>query len=229
MLNVTPNKFGARQQTVCPAGRGGEGGTAGNVQSIGVRKFVTWSHSTYFGKPKITTVLKSFGEHIKNIEHNLCCFGYYECYCNYVSATVRIAYCGHWISEVAPMYLHLISKCVPNAGITDCKKIEKKYLSSTIGPTRCTIYLQFISIHSLYTFRALFCPPSGGAVCIFVRIMSAAADITRTKIYRLLYIQYLMMMGKKCSKHVEAINRNKLKVNSASCWSYYNDARSTKH
>jgi hypothetical protein len=27
----------------------------------------------------------------------------------------------------------------------------------------------------------------------------------------------------KCSKHVEAINRNKLKANSASCWSYYTD------
>jgi hypothetical protein len=27
----------------------------------------------------------------------------------------------------------------------------------------------------------------------------------------------------KCSKHVEAINRNKLKENSASCWSYYSD------
>jgi hypothetical protein len=27
----------------------------------------------------------------------------------------------------------------------------------------------------------------------------------------------------KCSKHVEAINLNKLKANSASCWSYYTD------
>jgi hypothetical protein len=27
----------------------------------------------------------------------------------------------------------------------------------------------------------------------------------------------------RCSKHVEAINRNKLKANSASCWSYYTD------
>jgi hypothetical protein len=41
---------------------------------------------------------------------------------------------------------------------------------------------------------------------IFVRIMSAGppADII-------------------CSKHVEAINRNKMNVNSASCWSYYTD------
>jgi hypothetical protein len=28
---------------------------------------------------------------------------------------------------------------------------------------------------------------------------------------------------KKCSKHLEAINRNKLKVNNASCLSYYTD------
>jgi hypothetical protein len=31
------------------------------------------------------------------------------------------------------------------------------------------------------------------------------------------------MMGKKCSKHVEAINRDELKINSASCWKYYAD------
>jgi hypothetical protein len=30
-------------------------------------------------------------------------------------------------------------------------------------------------------------------------------------------------MSKKWSKHAEAINRSKLKVNSASCWSYYTD------
>jgi hypothetical protein len=28
---------------------------------------------------------------------------------------------------------------------------------------------------------------------------------------------------KMCSKHVEAINRNKLEVNNTSCWSYYTD------
>jgi hypothetical protein len=38
------------------------------------------------------------------------------------------------------------------------------------------------------------------------------ADIIR-KIYQLLHIQYLLMMSKKCSKHLEANNRNKLKVN----------------
>jgi hypothetical protein len=34
-------------------------------------------------------------------------------------------------------------------------------------------------------------------------------------------IMMMMMMANKCLKHVEAINRNKLKANNASYWSYY--------
>jgi hypothetical protein len=49
------------------------------------------------------------------------------------------------------------------------------------------------------------------------------ADLRHTKIYQLLYIQHLLMISKKCSKYVEAVNRNKLKVNSASCWSSYSE------
>ena len=54
---------------------------------------VTWSHSTYFGKPKTTAVPKSFGEHIKHIDHNLVFFFVaMDTTGNCDSATVNIAY-----------------------------------------------------------------------------------------------------------------------------------------
>jgi hypothetical protein len=49
---------------------------------------------------------------------------------------------------------------------------------------------------------------------IFVRIMSAGS---------------YLLMSKKCSKHVEAVNQNKLEVNNASCWSYYTDLTAHCH
>jgi hypothetical protein len=75
---------------------------------------------------------------------------------------------------------------------------------SIIGPTRRTVCFQFNAINSLYMFRALICPSSGVTVCTAVGIYSAS-----------------WWWANKCSEHVEAINRNKLKANSASCWSYY--------
>jgi hypothetical protein len=34
---------------------------------------------------------------------------------------------------------------------------------------------------------------------------------------------FVLRLGHKCLKHVEGINCTELKVNSASCWSYYTD------
>jgi len=76
----------------------------------GIRNVVTWSHSTYFVKSKTTAVPKSFGEHVKNIEHKLVfLLDKIDSTGNYDNATVNIAYYGHWISDVAQMSLHLIS------------------------------------------------------------------------------------------------------------------------
>jgi hypothetical protein len=74
-----------------------------------------------------------------------------------------------------------------------CQVPGMELCNSIIRPTRCTICFQFITINSLYMFRAL--------ICSFASWWWAS----------------------KCSKHVEAINGNKLKANSASCWSYYTD------
>jgi hypothetical protein len=84
-------------------------------------------------------------------------------------------------------------------------------------------YSQFITINSLYMFPALF---AHHQEVLYVQQLEwnsiptvlAASQHNTHKIYRLLYIKYLLMMSKKCSKHVEAIDRNKQKVNSASCW-----------
>jgi hypothetical protein len=79
-------------------------------------------------------------------------------------------------------------------------EVFAKLRLSMIGPTRCTICFRLISISSPYIFRELICSSSGGTVYTTVYIYSASY---------------------KCSKHVEAINRNKLKANNASCWLYY--------
>jgi hypothetical protein len=88
------------------------------------------------------------------------------------------------------------------------QKICLKYIS-ILGPTRCTICFQFIMINSLYMFQAIICSSPGGT-----------ADIIRTKYINCFIYSAAWQWENKCSKHVEAINRNKLKANSASCWSY---------
>jgi hypothetical protein len=65
----------------------------------------------------------------------------------------------------------------------------------------------------------------------FVQISSTyLLIIIRYCIYRNWYILCVLcrlaasrVEANVSSKHVEAINRNKLKANSASCWSYYTD------
>jgi hypothetical protein len=100
---------------------------------------------------------------------------------------------------------------------------------SIIGPTRCTICFQFITINSLHMFQALMCSSSGGTVCTTVGIYSAyyvgwqPADLIRTKYTNCCIYSASWWWAHKCLKHVEAINRNKLKANSASGWSYYTD------
>jgi hypothetical protein len=49
------------------------------------------------------------------------------------------------------------------------------------------------------------------------------ADIIRTKYTNFCIYSASWWWANKCSKHVEAIGRNKLKTSSASCWSYYTD------
>jgi hypothetical protein len=49
----------------------------------------------------------------------------------------------------------------------------------------------------------------------------AASRHNMYKMYQLLYKQCLLNMRKYFSKYVESINRNKLKANRVSCWSYY--------
>jgi hypothetical protein len=81
-----------------------------------------------------------------------------------------------------------------------CRSVRKIATVNIIGPIRCTICFQFISISSLYMFGALICLSSGGTVYTTICIYGASCNY---------------------AKHVQAINRNKLKANSASCWSYY--------
>jgi hypothetical protein len=86
---------------------------------------------------------------------------------------------------------------------------EHSNIISVIGSTRCTICFQFITINSLYIFRALICSSSGVTVC------------TTTGIFCEYYVGWLLA-GLEW-KHVEAINRNELKENSASCLFYYTE------
>jgi hypothetical protein len=80
-------------------------------------------------------------------------------------------------------------------------------------------------------FRAHFCSSSGGTVrtaigiflCVLCLLATASSQPTSyAKRYQLIYIQYLLMMSKNVLE-IEAIYRNKLQVNNASCWSYYAD------
>jgi hypothetical protein len=80
-------------------------------------------------------------------------------------------------------------------------------------------------------FPAPFCPSSGGTyvqhfeyLCAYYvgwqlvglewTLLNVSRHNTHTNIQNAVH-KYLLMMGKKCSKHVEAINLNKLKANVA--------------
>jgi hypothetical protein len=109
-------------------------------------------------------------------------------------------------------------------------KDRNMLLISIIEPTICTIFFQFITISSLYMFRSLICSSSGGTVFITIGIFRAyyvswllqALEWSSTKNTNLIY-NTSWWWACKCSKHVDGINRNKLKANSASFWSYYTD------
>jgi hypothetical protein len=59
---------------------------------------------------------------------------------------------------------------------------------------------------------------------ISTQTLLAASRHNTHKIYQLLHIYSASWWwANKCSKPVEAINHNKLKANSATCWSYYTD------
>jgi hypothetical protein len=101
------------------------------------------------------------------------------------------------------------------------------YISVT-GPTRCTVCFQFIMINGLYMFRALIFSSSGGTeyteICIFCTYYVAwllVADITRTKYANCCICISSWWLANMCSKHVQAINHNKLRPDTASCWCYY--------
>jgi hypothetical protein len=80
-------------------------------------------------------------------------------------------------------------------------------------------------------FQALFCSSSsGGTVCTAIGVflcvlcpLAASWYNTHKNIPFAVYTVPPDDEQKNCSKHVEAINWNKLKVNCASYWSYYTD------
>jgi hypothetical protein len=90
---------------------------------------------------------------------------------------------------------------------------SKKREPRWIGPSRCSICFSFIMINSLYMFQAPICSSSGGTVYTTIGIFC---------VYFCTYSAF-WWWADKCSKHVEAINCNKLKANSASSWSYYTE------
>jgi hypothetical protein len=66
----------------------------------------------------------------------------------------------------------------------------------------------------------MFRAPSS-AVGVFLCVVAGSRPNTHKNVP--IAVHTILTMRKKCSKHVEAINRNKLKVNRASCWSYHTD------
>jgi hypothetical protein len=99
-------------------------------------------------------------------------------------------------------------------------------------PTRCTIWFEFITINSLYMFQVLICSSSGGNVyttgifCVYyvswqlvgLTLLAASRQHNIHKQYTNFCIYSTSWWWAiKCSKHVEAINLNKLKANSATC------------
>jgi hypothetical protein len=114
-------------------------------------------------------------------------------------------------------------------------KLQKtKQYISIIWPAKYTIYFKFITINSLYMFRALICSSSGGAVyttigifCVCIAglecnsiptLLAASRHKTHTQHTSCCIYSASWWSASKCSKHVEAIDRNKLKANTASCW-----------
>jgi hypothetical protein len=121
-----------------------------------------------------------------------------------------------------------------------------------VEPKRCTICFPFITINSLYIFQALICSSSEGTVrsiynnwyilCVLcllaaIRVLNLQrckqpADIIRTKYTNCFIYSAFWWRANKCLKHVQAINRNKLKENNAYFGSIiliYYDARLTKY
>jgi hypothetical protein len=146
--------------------------------------------------------------------------------------------------------VYAIIKLSETMGLSTCWLVVlySMFVLSIIGPTICTIYIQFILINNLYMFWALFCSLSVSTVCtaigIFLCICQLAASrvgSTRTETSSTptllaasrhnMYTKYTncctystsWWWAKKCSKHVEVINRNKQNVDSAYCWTYYAD------
>jgi hypothetical protein len=69
----------------------------------------------------------------------------------------------------------------------------QRSISVIIGPIRCTVYFQFISINSLYMFRALFCSSSGGTVC------------TTTGIFCAYYVGWQLVRSESCWSYYTAL------------------------
>jgi hypothetical protein len=76
--------------------------------------------------------------------------------------------------------------------------------------------LEFITINSLYTFGA-------GSLLIIRKYCIYSNWYILCVLCRLAAIVVYTVPPNKCSKHVKAINCDKLKANSASCWSYHTD------
>jgi hypothetical protein len=94
-------------------------------------------------------------------------------------------------------------------------KTLKSYISIT-GPTRCTIWCQFITINILYMFWALICSSSGGTVYTTVDICCAY------------YVGWLRLsMPSRQSKYTSIrTSKKNCKTNAAI---KYNKARKHKH
>jgi hypothetical protein len=69
---------------------------------------------------------------------------------------------------------------------------------------------------SHYVFQALTYPSSG---CSTPTLLAASQHNTHKKYTDCIY-SASWLWGSKCSKSVQVVNRNKLKTDSASCWSY---------
>jgi hypothetical protein len=67
--------------------------------------------------------------------------------------------------------------------IYDITRLRVKFNEfSTTGPTRCTVCCQFITVNSLYVFRALACLSSGGTVCTAIGIFCVLKFVELFKI-----------------------------------------------
>jgi hypothetical protein len=87
------------------------------------------------------------------------------CTCNWV------IYWGPWHLSLSVVYWHLSISVICWQLLYCLNEILSTI--STTGPTSYTIYFQFITINSLYMFRALIYSSSGGAVCTTIGIFCA--------------------------------------------------------